>query len=145
MRADTRRRTVARVSSDWGLPITMAMSSATSRICSSPKPAGGEGGSAKADARGVQRRVDVERDGILIHGDVGEVEGLFRFFAANAAGEDVNQNDVAVGATGDDAETVPLQGLGEGAGIGQHLPLVIGKSRLHGFEETDRFGGDDVH
>ena len=60
--------------------------------------AGGEGGSAKADARGVQRRVDVERDGILIHGDVGEVEGLFRFFAANAAGEDVNQNDVAVGA-----------------------------------------------
>src|SRR3569833_1098476 len=46
--------------------------------------AGGDGGAAETDPAGVQRRIGVERNGVLVHGDAGGIERIFRLAAFHA-------------------------------------------------------------
>ena len=88
---------------------TSAISDATSRISALAEAARGDGGAAEPDAAGVERRIDVERNGVLVDGDAGAVERLFGLLAAHAFGEHVHQHQVGIGAAGDDAEAFGLQ------------------------------------
>ena len=102
-------------------------------------------GETEADPAGVERLVDVERYGVLIHRDARAVERLFRFLAFHALREHVHQHQVRVGASRDYAEARIHQALRQGARVGHHLLLVLHESRLHGFQETHRLGCHHVH
>ena len=56
-----------------------------------PESARGDGGRAQADAAGIQRRIGVEGNGVLVDGDARAVESLLGLFAADALGEDIDQ------------------------------------------------------
>src|ERR1017187_4920004 len=68
------------------------------------KTARGHGGAAETNAAGIERRIHVERNGVLVDGDAGAVERGLGLFAANAFGENIHQHQMRVGAVGDDVE-----------------------------------------
>ena len=70
-----------------------------SRISSSPMPRVVRGRATNAELPlGLHWRIDVVRDGVLVHGDARFVQGVFGFAAQNAAGENIHQHYVGVGA-----------------------------------------------
>ena len=75
--------------------------------------AGGERRRSDADAAGLQRRIGIERNRVLVHGDAGLVQRVLGFAAQHALGEDIHQHQVGVRAAGDDAEALVGQGLGQ--------------------------------
>ena len=107
--------------------------------------AGGDGGSADADAARFERGGGVERDAVLVHGDAGLVERFLGDLAVEALRAEVDEHEVVVGAAGDDAEPVAGERGGERRGVGDDLPLILVEPRLERFVEADRLGGDDVH
>ena len=107
--------------------------------------AGGEGGGAEADAGGLEGWVGVVGDGVFVDGDAGLAEGVFGFRAEHAFFKDIDEHEMGVGATGDDAEAFVCDGGGEGAGVGNDLVGVDAEFGLKGLAEGDGFGGDDVH
>ena len=107
--------------------------------------AGGESGRANADAGGLHGGIGVVGDGVLVDGDASLAEGMFSVGAEEAAGEDVDEDDVGVGSTGDDAEAVGGEFFGEDFGVGDDLRGVGAEVGLEGFAEGDGLGGDDVH
>ncbi len=110
--------------------------------------ASGEGRRADADSRGLERRVDVVGDAVLVDGDARFAEGELGFRAEHAGGvagaEDVDEHDMVVGAAGDDAPAGFLQCGGEDLGVGDDLLRVGGEGGLQGFAEGNGLGGDDV-
>ena len=79
--------------------------------------AGGDGGGADPDARGLEGGVGVEGDAVLVDGDAGPVQGLLGLVAQDALLEHVHQHQVVVGAAGDDAPALAGQGRGQGGGV----------------------------
>src|SRR6185312_5560807 len=104
-----------------------------------------DSGATEANAARVHRRVRIERNGVLVDGDAGGVERVFGFAAANAFGEDVDQEQMGVSAAGYDAETLSAHSHSERFRVGDNVRLVILKLELQGFKETGGFGSDDVH
>ena len=98
----------------------------------------GGGGGAEADAGGVHGRVDVERDGVFVDGDTGVVQGEFGLLAFDAFAPDVDEEEVCVGAAGDDAVAFFDHAFGEGPRIGDDLALVIDESGLEGLRGSRR-------
>ena len=99
------------------------------RISGSLHAAGGEGGRAEADAAGLERRIDVEGNGVFVDRDAGQSERLFGFAAEHALAEDIDQHEVGVGAAGDDAVACVGQGLGQHLGVGDDLRGVVLEAR----------------
>src|SRR6202035_795117 len=52
----------------------------------------GKRGRADANARRLERRIGVIRNGVLVHGDAGLAEGEFGFRAEDALGEDIHED-----------------------------------------------------
>lgn len=107
--------------------------------------AGGEGRGADADAAGLHGRVGVVGDGIFVDGDAGFAEGVFGLGAEHTFLEYVDEQDVGVGAAGDDAQALLRQLRCEELGIGDDLRGVLLETGVEGFFEGDGLSGDDVH
>ena len=60
-------------------------------------------------------------------------------------GEDVDQHEVGIGATGDDAVAFVRQRLGQRFGVDDDLLRRIFEVGLQSLAEGHGFGGDDVH
>ena len=106
---------------------------------------GGEGGGADADAGGLEGRVLIVGNGVFVDGDAGLAKGVLGFGAEDAALEDVDEEDVGVGAAGDDAQAVGGEIFGEDFGVGDNLGDVGAEVGLEGFAKGNGLGGDDVH
>src|SRR5262249_61672012 len=89
--------------------------------------------------------VCVERDGVVVDCDERAFEGFFGVSAGDAFREDVDQEDVIVGAARNDAEPGLADGLGQSLGVLQYLLLIGFKFGLERFFEADGLGSDDVN
>ena len=121
------------------------MSAATLAHLRLSEAARGDGRTSQTNAAGVQRRVDVERDAVLIDRDLGEVQSLLGFLAAHAFGEAIDQHHVCIGTAGNDAEAFVDHPLSQDLGVDDHLALVFDEGRLESLQEANRLRGDDVH
>ncbi len=83
---------------------------------------------------------------VLVEGDTTGVENVLRLLAGEFGVErpQIDHHHVVVGTTANEAETLLHQGLGQGAGVGDHLPGVLAETGLGGLEEGHRLAGDDV-
>ena len=79
---------------------------------------------AEPDAARHHRRVLVERDRVLVHGDAGLAERRFGDLAGEALREHVDEHEVVVGAAADDAEAGAGQRRGEARRVRDDLLLV---------------------
>ena len=109
--------------------------------------AGGDGRSAEADAGGLEGGTRLERDGVLVTGDVGEIEGLLRLLRGEfgQVGAEVDEEEVVVGAAGHDPVAARLHRGAEGARVLDDLGGVGLELGLEALAETHGLGGDDVH
>src|ERR1041384_8146946 len=57
-----------------------------------PHAAGGEGLRTNANSTGLERGIGIERNSILVDGNSGLAQSIFRFTAQNAVGKYVNQH-----------------------------------------------------
>ena len=69
-----------------------------------PKPRVVHGRRAKPHARGDHRLFRIERDAVLVAGDVGAAERDFGHLAGDALLAQIDQHQVGVGAAGNDVE-----------------------------------------
>ncbi len=97
---------------------------------------GGDGWGAYADAATEGDLLRVKRDTVLVNCDSGVVQGLTGDFAIEAFGTEVDQHEVVVCASADDAVAVAGEACGQGLGIDDHLLLIFGKAGLQCFEEA---------
>ncbi|ENN85865.1 hypothetical protein RHSP_17832 [Rhizobium freirei PRF 81] len=100
---------------------------------------------AEADARRDEGLFRVERDAVLVAGDVGTAEGGLRTLAGGVLLAQVDQHQVVVGAAGDDVDAAGNQRFGQSLGVLDDLSGVILELRLQRFAESHGLGGDDVH
>src|ERR1035441_4546920 len=107
--------------------------------------ASGERRRAYANARGLERRIDVVRNGVLVDGDAGLAKSEFGLGAENSLLEYVDEHEVVVGASGDDAETGLLEALRQNLGVGDDLRGVGAELRAQRFGEGHGLGGNDVN
>ncbi len=106
--------------------------------------AGGDGGRADPDAGGVHGGLLIERDHVLIQGDVGGVQGIFGLGAVHVLIAQVDEHGVVVRAAADDVVAFVDQGLGHRLGVLDHLLTVFLPLGGEGFAEGDGLGGDHV-
>ena len=92
--------------------------------------AAGDAGGAEADAARVERLARVERDGVVVELDAGGVERLRGDLAGDVLGREVGEDEVVVGAAGDEVEAALEQRLGERARVGDDLARVVAEGRL---------------
>ena len=90
-------------------------------------------------------RLLVEGDGVLVGGDVRAVEQLLHVAACDAHAHDVGQQQVVVGAAGDEADAALGERVGQGRGVAHDLVLILRELGLHGLPEADGLARDDVH
>ena len=145
MSVSIRRRTAAMASSEAMLWRTSAIEGGDFAHFRLAEAAGGDGGTAEADAAGIERRIHVEGNSVLVDCDAGAVEGGFGLFAANAFGENIDQHEVGIGAAGHDMESGVHKGGGERLRVGDDLLLILHVAGLHGFLESYGLGRHDVH
>ena len=107
--------------------------------------ASGHSGSADADAAAEGDLLGVEGDAVFVHGDRGLVEGFASDFAVEAFRAQIDEHEVVVGATADDAVAERGQSGGEGLGVFDHLGGVVFEVRLEALTEADGLRSDDVH
>ncbi len=105
----------------------------------------GEGGRTDANAGGLEGWVRVVGNGVLIDGDAGLAEGVFGFRAKHAAGEDIDEDDMGVCASGDDAEAFLSEAPGQSFRVGHDLRGIDGEGGIESFAEGDGFGSNDMH
>ena len=108
--------------------------------------AGGDGRGADAQAAGLERAAAVERDHVLVHGDVGLDELVLGETAGQVRelGAEVDEHQVVVGAAGDDLVAPAHEFGAHGGGVGDDLLLVGDVFRLGGLVEGHGLGGDHV-
>src|SRR5690606_9725148 len=109
-----------------------------------PEPAGRARRRPQANARGHERRARVERNAVLVAGQVSAVEALLGRLAGHILGREVDQHQVVVGPARDDPQARLLEARGERLGVLDHrlrVDLEFGPQRL---AERDRLGGDHV-
>ena len=107
----------------------------------------GDGGSAEADAGGLKRGARLVGNGIFVERDVREIEGLLGFFGGEIreVAAKIDEEEVIVGAAGQDFIAALGHGGGEGAGVFDDL---LGVGLPLGFEalaEAHGFGRDHMH
>ena len=82
-----------------------------SRNSAAPKPRVVAAGRAEPDAGGDRRLLRIERDGVLVGGDVGALQAGLGRLAGDVLGPQVDQHQVAVGAAGDDRKALLRSGF----------------------------------
>jgi hypothetical protein len=107
--------------------------------------AGGERRRAHANSGGLEGWVGVVGDGILVHRDAGLSQRQFGLRAEDALLENIDQHEVIVCSSGNDAEAGLLQGLSQHLGVGYDLRGVGLELRTEGFAKRDCLGCHDVH
>ena len=106
-------------------------------ISGSSHAAGGDRRSAEADAACFHRGQGIERDGVFVDGDAGAIEGFFGVGAGDVAGVNFDQEQVIVGAAGDDAEALFADGCRERFGVDGDLLLVFAEAgSMASFRQT---------
>ena len=105
----------------------------------------GDRGRADADAAGHHRLLRVERNRVLVHRDVNLVEVGLDGFSGEILRAEVDEQEMRVGAAGDEPHAGALQFLAHRASVDQDLLLVRFERRLERFAEGDGLGGDRVH
>mmetsp|Transcript_22108 Transcript_22108/g.63389 ORF Transcript_22108/g.63389 Transcript_22108/m.63389 type:complete len:484 (+) Transcript_22108:1945-3396(+) len=100
--------------------------------------AGGESGSADADAAGGDGR-SVAGDAVLVKGDGNSVAGLLELGSGNALGLEVPQDEVVLGTSGGDLHAHGGELVGEGTGI---LADLLGVDLELGSHDFLELGGD---
>src|SRR6266852_2041374 len=70
----------------------------------------GHGRASEADAAALHRGQGIEGNGIFVYSDAGAIEGFFGVGAGDAAGMDLDQEEVIVRAAGDDTESTLCDG-----------------------------------
>jgi hypothetical protein len=73
----------------------------------------GEGRRSQANTAALEGRALVVGDGVAVGGDVGLLQPLLSLTAADPLDADIDEQEVVVGATRDEAEAVALQRLGK--------------------------------
>ncbi len=108
--------------------------------------AAGRGGRrADPDAGRRVRRIDVERDGVLVDRDADVVQERLRLPTGDAERGHVHEREVVVRAATDQARTCSCDGLRQHAGIDDRPCLVLAEALCLGELEGHRLRGDDVH
>src|SRR5690242_12591819 len=97
------------------------------------------------DATRDVRRVDVERDRVLVHGDAHVVEQRLGLTTGDTERRDVDEREVVVGATADQPGAGIGDGLREDLRVLDRPGLVAPEVVLEGELERDRLRGDHVH
>ncbi|QTK78950.1 hypothetical protein AT6N2_C1164 [Agrobacterium tumefaciens] len=100
---------------------------------------------AETDTRGNEGLFRIERNAVLVAGDVSAAEGCFRTLACRVLLAKVNQHQVVVSAAGDDIEAAFDQGFSQRLGVLDDLCRIVLELRLQRFTEGNSLGGDDVH
>ncbi len=72
-------------------------------------------------------------------------QGRIRILAGDVAADQAQQEQMVVGAAGDDLIAARGESRGHGARVRQHLALVVAEFRLQRLEQRHRLGRDDVH
>ncbi|MPL75491.1 hypothetical protein SDC9_21315 [bioreactor metagenome] len=105
----------------------------------------GAGRGAETHARGHRRLFRVERDAVLVAGDMGPAERLLGGIALHALRAQVDQHHMGVGAAGDDVEAALHQLVGERLRVQHDLLGVVLELRTQRFAEGHGLAGDDMH
>ncbi len=75
---------------------------------------GGDGGGADSDSATERDFFGIERDSVLVDGDSSVVEGFLGLFTVEMFRAEIDEHQVVVCPSGDDAETVFSEATGEG-------------------------------
>ena len=105
----------------------------------------GAGRRAEPDTGGDRRFFRVERDAVLVAGDVGAPERRFRHLARQPLGPQVNQHEMGIRTAGDDIEPARFQRFRQRLGILDDILRVELEGGTQRFTEGHRLGGDDMH
>ena len=106
--------------------------------------AGGERGRAEPDAGRVERRPRVERDRVVVADEPRPLERLGGGPPADALAGEVDEQQVVVGAAGDEVEPALDQRGGKRRRVGDDRAGVVGELRLRGLVQRDRDRGGGV-
>src|SRR5882724_6503372 len=87
----------------------------------------------------------VEGDAVLVHGDPRPIERFLRVLAGDALGRQVDEEEMGVGAAGDQPVAEGQHGLGERLGVLDDLGLVGTPLGRLGLPEGHGLGGDHMH
>ena len=107
--------------------------------------AGGRRRRAETKARGDERLFRIEGNAVLVAGDGGADQRLFRDVALEALRPEVDQHQMVVGAAGDDVEALGTQRLRQRLGILDHVLGVDLEVRAQRLGERHRLGRDHMH
>ncbi len=121
------------------------MSSPTSRNSATPKPRVVPAGEPSLIARGDRGLLRIERDAVLVAGDVGAAERRLRHLAGEALRPQVDQHQMGVGAAGDDVAAARLQGLGKHLGVLDDISGISAERGLQRLAERHRLRRDHMH
>src|SRR5262245_7827229 len=104
-----------------------------------------DGWRANADSTGFKDWVCVEWDTVLVYRDAGPVQNFLGFFAVNLLRTKIDEHQMIIGATGDDAVTVFCQAGSQRSGIQDNLPLIIAELGLERFVKANSLRCDYMH
>src|SRR5579859_1553060 len=110
-----------------------------------PEAARGHGRRADAQTAADGRRPRIVRYRVLVHRHMRPSQGSVRILARDVLIDQVEQEQVIVGAPGNDVVAPLLQHLSHGARIGNDLRAIGLEFGLQRFEEGDGFGCNHVH
>ena len=109
------------------------------------KAARGASGRAEPDAGSHRRFFGVERNFVLVASDVRATQRFLRDLATEALRPEIDEDQMRVGATGDDGKAVAAQGFRQCLGVLDdilHVEFVVGRKRL---AEGDRLRRNRMH
>src|SRR3546814_6236446 len=89
-------------------------------------------------SRSDERLFRIERDAVLVAGDVAAAERRFGALAGGVLLAKIDQHQVVIGAAGDDIETAGHQRFGERLGVLADLGGINLEIRLQRFAEGNR-------
>ena len=118
--------------------------SATAAMCCTRQSARGQRGRADPHPGRVEGLARVVGHRVVVDDDPGPVEGLRRRLARHVLGGEVDEDQVVVGAAGDQVEAARQQPVGERPGVGDDRVGVVAERRLRRLVQGDRDGGRGV-
>src|SRR5579883_2218337 len=110
-----------------------------------PEAAGGAGRRAQPDAGSYGGLFRVERNAVLVAGDVRTAERRLGGLAGEPLGPQIDQHEMRIGAAGDNVATALLEGFRQRLGVFDNMAGVFPKRRAQRLAEGDRLGGNHMH
>src|SRR5580692_7981095 len=106
---------------------------------------GGAGRGAEPHPRCHGRLFRIERNAVLVAGDVGAAERGFRHFSGQALFAQVDQHEVGIGTAGDDIEPAGFERFGKRLGVFNNVPRVKFERRVQRLAKGHGLRRDHVH